>query len=103
MRKRVIDVACGSKMFWFDKNNPDVEFCDKRVVPYHEYYPHHYIEISPDTVCDFTALPFENGEFKLVVFDPPHLTWAGPTSWTALKYGRLEGDWKEMLKKGFEE
>lgn len=29
MRKRVIDVACGSKMFWFDKNNPDVEFCDR--------------------------------------------------------------------------
>ena len=41
MSKRVIDVACGSKMFWFNKQNPDVEFCDKRVVPYHEYYPRH--------------------------------------------------------------
>ena len=43
MDKRVIDVACGSKMFWFDKKNPDVEFCDNRTVPYHEYYPHRYI------------------------------------------------------------
>ena len=101
--KRVIDVACGSKMFWFYKENPDVEFCDKRTVPKHEYYPHRYIEISPDTVCDFTNLPFASGSYKLVVFDPPHLTWAGKTSWTALKYGCLEGDWRKMLKDGFNE
>ncbi len=103
MDKRVIDVACGSKMFWFDKENPDVEFCDNRIVPYHEYYPHRYIEINPDTVCDFTSLPFNDGQFKLVVFDPPHLTCAGDTSWMALKYGRLKDDWKEMLRKGFAE
>lgn len=103
MSKRVIDVACGSKMFWFDKHNPDVEFCDNRTVPYHEYYPHRYIEVSPDTVCDFTALPFEDGSYKLVVFDPPHLTRAGDTSWTTLKYGRLSGNWKEMIRKGFSE
>lgn len=103
MSKRVIDVARGSKMFWFDKHNPDVEFCDNRTVPYHEYYPHRYIEVSPDTVCDFTALPFEDGSYKLVVFDPPHLTRAGDTSWTTLKYGRLSGNWKEMIRKGFSE
>lgn len=28
--KRILDACCGSKMFWFDKNNPDVEFCDIR-------------------------------------------------------------------------
>lgn len=103
MDKRVIDVACGSKMFWFDKNNPDVEFCDKRTVKRHEYYPKRYIEISPDTVCDFTALPFPDESYKLVVFDPPHLAWAGETSWTALKYGRLNDGWKDMLHKGFAE
>lgn len=62
-----------------------------------------YIEVAPDTVCDFTALPFESGSYKLVVFDPPHLTRAGDTSWTALKYGVLKGDWKEMLRRGFAE
>lgn len=70
MEKRVIDVACGSKMFWFDKDNPDVEFCDKRAIERQEYYPGRYIEISPDTVCDFTALPFPDGAYKLAVFDP---------------------------------
>ena len=103
MEKRVIDVACGSKMFWFDRSNPDVEFCDKRVVERQEYYPGRFIEVSPDTVCDFTALPFPNGAFRLVVFDPPHLKNVGKTSWTLVKYGCLEGDWKEMLRKGFSE
>ena len=102
-QKRIIDVACGSKMFWFDKNNPDVEFCDKRTLERQEYFPGKYIEISPDTVCDFTALPFPDETYKLVVFDPPHLRWAGETSWLALKYGRLPDDWKTMLKKGFSE
>ena len=58
MNKPIIDVCCGSKMFWFDKENPNVEFCDKRIVPYHEFYKNRYIEINPDTVCDFTDLPF---------------------------------------------
>ena len=28
--KRVLDVCCGSRMFWFDKQNKDVLFVDKR-------------------------------------------------------------------------
>lgn len=103
MGKRVLDVACGSKMFWFDKDNSDVEFCDIRSVEKHEYYPGRYIEVKPDTVCDFTNLPFRNGEFKLVVFDPPHLVRVGEKSWTIEKYGRLEADWKEEIRKGFSE
>ena len=103
MSKRIIDVACGSKMFWFDKMNPDVEFCDKRVVKRHEYYKDRYIEVSPDTVCDFTNLPFEDGVFKLAVFDPPHLTQLRDTSWMMLKYGRLDENWKKILSDGFRE
>lgn len=103
MKKLILDVACGSKMFWFDKHNPYVEFCDNRTVPYHEYYPHRYLEICPDTVCDFTKLPFSDCSYKLVVFDPPHLSNIGETSWMALKYGKLNGDWKTMIKNGFSE
>ena len=101
--KKILDVCCGSKAFWFDKNNPAVEFCDIREIPPTEYYPGRYIEINPDTVCDFTNLPFEDNSFYLVVFDPPHLQWAGEKSIMALKYGRLTGDWKSMLSAGFEE
>jgi hypothetical protein len=31
--KPILDACCGSKMFWFDKQNPNVEFCDIREVP----------------------------------------------------------------------
>ncbi len=101
--KPILDACCGSKMFWFDKQNPQVEFCDNRVVPYHEYYPQRYIEIKPDTVCDFTDLPFGDKTFRLVVFDPPHLIWSGETSWSALKFGRLEDNWPQMIHDGFHE
>ena len=103
MNKPILDACCGSRMFWFDKENPNVVFCDKRNVPYHEYYPGRHIEIKPDIRCDFTQLPFEDNTYKLVVFDPPHLTWAGPSSWMALKYGRLEENWPQMIHDGFHE
>lgn len=101
--KRILDPCCGSKMFWFDKNNPDVEFCDIRKLERTEYYPGKYIEIDPDTICDFTSLPFADNSFYLVVFDPPHLQWAGEKSFMALKYGRLTGDWRGMIQAGFNE
>lgn len=103
LQKPIIDVCCGSKMFWFDKENPNVEFCDIREVPYHEFYKNRYIEISPDTVCDFTELPFADKSYKLVVFDPPHLEQVGDTSWLALKYGKLREGWPQMLHDGYHE
>ena len=58
----------------------------------------------PDTVrLDFTALPFADDSFNLVVFDPPHLVRAGKKSWLAKKYGRLTQDWRDDLSKGFAE
>lgn len=88
-------------MFWFDKQNPDVEFCDKRMLPRTEYYPGRYIEIRPDTVCDFTALPFPDESYYLVVFDPPHLLQTGTNSWMNAKYGCLNKDWPQILHDGF--
>ena len=103
LEKKILDPCCGSKMFWFDKNNPSAEFCDIRKRERTEYYPGRYIEINPDTICNFTDLPFEDNSFYLVVFDPPHLQWAGDKSIMALKYGKLTGDWKSMLSAGFDE
>lgn len=28
--KKILDACCGSRMFWFDKENADVEFMDIR-------------------------------------------------------------------------
>lgn len=106
--KKILDACCGSRMFWFDKNNSDVLFVDKRseVVQAKDgscKSGERTIEVLPDVIADFTALPFANESFYMVVFDPPHLKTLGATSWMAKKYGRLPSDWKDMLSKGFDE
>lgn len=104
----VLDVCCGSRMFWFDKQDERAVFVDKRKET-------HTIKdrtskggirkliIDPDLQADFTALPFPDNSFMLVVFDPPHLIHIGHSGWLAKKYGKLEGEWREELKKGFSE
>jgi SAM-dependent methyltransferase len=101
--KPILDMTCGSRMFWFDKDNESVEFTDIR--EYYEELPTgHVINVSPTTVADFRNLPFDDESFHLVVFDPPHLVNAGDNSWLAKKYGKLSKDtWEEDIAQGFRE
>lgn len=62
---KILDACCGSKMFWFDKENPDV-------------------------IGDFRNMQFSNDEFDLVVFDPPHLVKAGDKSWLVKKIWKVK-------------
>lgn len=89
-------------MFWFDKHNPDVEFCDNRELET-TLCDGRTLEIHPDTLADFTALPFDDETYYLVVFDPPHFVHAGSDSWTAQKYGTLPKEWEQTLHDGFQE
>lgn len=98
----VLDACCGSRMFWFDKENPNVIFQDIRKES-HILCDGRKMNISPDVVADFTNMPYTDNSFKLVVFDPPHLEKVGQTSWLAKKYGQLPTDWPRMLKDGFKE
>ena len=100
--KKILDVCCGSKMFWFDKNNKDVLFLDNRKEK-HILCDGRKLEIKPDKVMDFRNLKLKDNSFKLVVFDPPHLKTLGKKSWMAKKYGVLGKNWQEDLKKGFSE
>lgn len=99
---RVLDVCCGSRMMWFDRQNPEAVYCDKRSES-HVLCDGRELHIMPDTVADFRSLPFADGSFPLVVFDPPHLKHAGPKSWLRAKYGVLSDDWKADIKAGFAE
>lgn len=103
--KRILDPCCGGRMFYFDKHDERVLFCDKRQLKT-TLCDNREFEINPDVVADFTALPFENETFNLVIFDPPHLLHNGETEitgWQMIKYGALTGDWKNELRKGFAE
>ena len=99
---RVLDVCCGSRMMWFDRNYPDATFCDKRSES-HVLCDGRELHIKPDIISDFRHLPFPDESYPLVVFDPPHLKSAGPKSWLRSKYGVLSGDWKIDLQMGFVE
>jgi ubiquinone/menaquinone biosynthesis C-methylase UbiE len=100
--KRVLDMACGSRMFWFDKKNDETIFVDQRDED-HILCDGRELHIHPDIVADFTSLPFENESFNLVVFDPPHLVNVGKNSWMFKKYGGLQKSWKEDIQDGFQE
>ena len=93
-------------MFWFDKNNPDALFGDIRRrtgIIYDGRDGRRAIAVEPDQIMDFTNLPFPDGSFNLVVFDPPHLDSAGPKSWQAAKYGLLPKEWRRPLEIAFKE
>lgn len=109
MEKVILDACCGSRMFWFDKENPYVLFADIRQVEYElnrgtsEKPRIQKKSVSPDVVADFRNMPFSDNSFKLVVFDPPHLNKLGQTSYTAKNYGVLFSTWETDIKAGFDE
>lgn len=107
---KVLDPCCGSRMMWFDRSNPGVVFGDSRRETITvtdnsrgNKSGKRTLVIDPDTLMDFRNIPFANGTFKLVAFDPPHLVHAGPRSWLAAKYGKLGASWQEDLRAGFSE
>lgn len=106
--KRILDVTCGSRSIWFQKNHPAAIYCDNRAETFEGSFGKQYprdcvLEINPDIVCDFRHLPFESNKFALVVFDPPHIKDIKPTSWLAKHYGVLTDGWEQMLHDGFAE
>jgi len=100
--KKILDACCGSRMFWFDKENPDVIFTDNRELDT-KLCDGRKLEISPDILMDFRNMEFKDNAFKLVVFDPPHLNKLGVNSWMAKKYGVLGATWQDDIKQGFNE
>ena len=101
--KLILDACCGSRMFWFDRKNPNVLFQDIRDKEY-ILCDGRKLEVHPDVIGDFTKMEYPDNTFQMVVFDPPHLDNANETSYMAQKYGTLRRViWKEDIKKGFDE
>ncbi len=102
MKKLILDACCGSRMFWFDKNNPHTLFADRRSEDC-VLCDGRKLCISPDIRIDFKNMPFSDSSFSLVVFDPPHLIDGGEGSWMVKKYGVLPKNWQQEIKQGFDE
>ncbi len=76
----ILDACCGSRMCWFDKDNPTVTFMDNREETYSigtyltkDGDKERLLTVKPDVIADFRNMPFEDSQFYMVVFDPPHL------------------------------
>jgi len=108
-RPPVLDACCGSRMFWFDKNDPRTLFIDQRresfeVTDKSSRGGSRQIVIDPDEIADFRSLPYESSSFQMVVFDPPHLRGSkAGTGWIKAKYGALGESWRDDLRRGFSE
>ena len=79
----ILDACCGGRMFWFDKNNPNVTFADIRRenVLFKDGNKIRSLSIEPQVIHDFTQMSYPDNTFKLVIFDPPHLIKGGDNSW----------------------
>ena len=108
MEKKILDVTCGARSIWFNKNHPLAIYCDQRSGKVNKNFGKKHggyktIVVNPDVQCDFTHLPFEDESFVLVVFDPPHMARLSETSWVRAAYGNLPSEWHKLIRDGFHE
>jgi len=102
----ILDACCGGRMFWWDKQNENAYFADKREVEKgafaNGWNPNWCVK--PDGVHDFRDMPYDDKTFKMVIFDPPHLTSGSEKSVINMKYGLLNKEtWKADIVAGFSE
>jgi SAM-dependent methyltransferase len=96
-------------MMWFDSKDRRALFIDKRAEIHDITEKRHPgrapCVIAPDAIADFTAMPFPDASFHLVVFDPPHITAsrAGKQGRFRKIYGVLPHDWHVVIRQGFAE
>ena len=105
--KRILDACCGGKMFYFDKHDKSVLFQDIRKIDT-TLCDGRKFSVDPDVLADFKSMPYPDGTFRMVVFDPPHLKYTGSKkeaeNWQMVKYGWLPAHgWKDVLRRGFAE
>ena len=99
----ILDMCCGSRMFWLDKGDSRAIFTDVRNED-HILCDGRALHIEPDIIADFRCLPFPDESFAQVVFDPPHLERVGENSWMRKKYGSLDNKtWRDDIRAGFSE
>ena len=90
--KFILDATAGFRMMWKNKKHPNVLYIDSRK------------ECNPDEIQDFRHMPYSDGSFQLVVFDPPHSIRNANFGHIQRDYGALCPEtWQSDLKKGFAE
>jgi len=100
----ILDACCGGRHWWWDKAHPLAVYMDSRTAPRGCCDVRPNFEVAPDIVGDFRAMPFADGAFRLVVFDPPHNVRDRVEGYVGIKYGALpSATEQDDLRRGFAE
>jgi len=101
--KFILDPCCSVRAMWYNKRHPNVLFTDIRKEE-RGFMKGRREEIKPDRIMDFRKMDLPDKSFKLVVFEPPHLSKLGKTSLFRKRFGCLEPEtWQSDLQRGFSE
>ena len=101
--KFILDACCGGRLFWFDKQQKNTIFIDKRKL-IGKRDDGRNLNINPDIIMDNRKMDFPDKSFKLVVFDPPHLIGKEDSCRVIQSYGCLNAEtWQDDIKRGFNE
>ncbi len=90
----ILDATASYRAMWLDKQDSAAVFLDSRR------------EVEPDVVGVWQALPFPDGSFAVVNWNPPHMVYRveGKPSFTVERFGLLERETRPRdLKLAFEE
>lgn len=113
--EEILDATCGGRTIWYNgqKERDDTLYIDKRErEPGFAHAPHgqegRTYGIQPDEQEDFRDLPYDDAEFNLIVFDPPHFVREDGmkqlTGTINRQYGALRAEtWQGDLRNGFTE
>jgi len=107
----ILDATCGGRSIWLpeEKQNENTLYIDRREEePGFTGQEGRTFSVEPDAVEDFRDLPYSNGSFDLVVFDPPHIIRENGmeqlTGYITKSYGALHAEtWQSDLEQGFSE
>lgn len=86
--KQILDVCCGGRMWWHDKADARAIYMDERELEC-TLCDGRAFRVAPDVIGDFRNIPFADGSFAMVLFDPPHLKNIGENAWAAKKVRNL--------------
>lgn len=93
----VLEACCGHRREWSRTRHPQIVQADR------------LLEVRPHLVHDFTALPFREGVFDSILFDPPHLirseSWEGSLNGKYAHFGKWDTrrEWETALDLANEE
>lgn len=79
----ILDMSAGPRAIWWEKNHPNTVYLD---IGFNRIDEHGTTIKNPDIVADTRAMPFRNGTFDLIVYDPPHCKF-NRNSQMGLRYG----------------